>query len=288
MENTIISNNTKINALLEEVTMNFFPKDGKWGANCFKKSKELNILNLPCNLRDDLWITKMFKRNNKVSNIDTNTILKFVKTSNFFREKRHQYEQEIVKWQINWMNHNGSDWIINENYGSDLVLFNPTCDIGYRKGIVDTLTQIGINIDAIEEGIEKNASNWREKLMNLAFINEYDLIEYNPFNSLISTDKAVEKNDPEFKKNWIKMRKYQYYQQHKDSVDKYGIVDSDMTLSDDEVTKLKIYLNQKHIERKKQIEQYKNNIDVKANVQNEQKVLKKKRFFSKFCKKHYL
>lgn len=52
------------------------------------------------------------------------------------------------------------------------------------------------------------------------------------------------------------MRKYEYYQRHKDSVDKYGVVEPDMTLSENEVAELREYLEQKHNERKAQIEQY--------------------------------
>ena len=52
------------------------------------------------------------------------------------------------------------------------------------------------------------------------------------------------------------MRKYEYYQRHKDSVDKYGIVEPDMLLADNEVIELRTYLEEKHNERKLQIEQY--------------------------------
>ena len=111
--------------------------------------------------------------------MSTNKVLQFVKTSKFFKEKRHEYEQEIVKWQIDWMRSGGENWVIDEDYGGDFVFLTSVCDLGFRKGVVDTLSSIGMNIDAIEEGIEKNADRWRDSFMSSAFSNEYEPVFLN-------------------------------------------------------------------------------------------------------------
>lgn len=263
----VLSDNTtykEANGILEKATLNFFPKEGIWYSECFTQPSDLNMRNLPCHLRDDIWLAKMLKQNQKLFYMSTNRVLEFVRTSPFFQEKRHDYEQEIVKWQIDWMKNNGESWLVDEDYGGDLMFLTPVCDLGFRKGIVDTLLSIGMNISAIEEGIEKNAPKWRDSLMNQAFFNEYEPvlldIDFSLFLGESDQPKPERKNleptDYEFQKNWLKMRKYEYYQRHKDSVDKYGIVEPDMLLADNEVIELRTYLEEKHNERKLQIEQY--------------------------------
>ena len=204
----------------------------------------------------------MLKKNQKLFYLSTIRILQFIKISPFFQAKRHEYEQEIVKWQIWWMRIGGENWIVDEECGGDLNFLTSMVDLGFRKGVVDTLSNIGMDIDAIEEGIEKNADMWRDLSMNNAFSNAYEPILCNLSGYLDNNDesdeerKTLEPVDSEFEEKWLKMRKYEYYQRHKDSVDKYGIVEPDMKLSKEEVVELKIYLEQKHHERMTQIEQY--------------------------------
>lgn len=261
-----VDNIIKVNGILEKATLNFFPKDGVWYSHCFRKPKDLSMSNLPCHLRDDLWLAKTLKKDQKLFYMSTNKVLQFVKTSPFFKEKRHEYEQEIVKWQIDWMKSGGENWIIDEDYGGDLCFLSSVCDLGFRKGVVDTLSKIGMDIDAIEEGIEKNADCWRDLFMKRAFTNEYELFFFNFSNYLFGNErqeerKTLEPADPDFKEKWLKIRKYEYYQRHKASVDKYGVVEPDMTLSNEEVSKLRIYLEHKDCERKMQIQQYKQERD---------------------------
>ena len=173
------NNTIEANGILEKATLNFFPKEGIWYSHCFRQPQDLSMANLPCHLRDDLWLAKMLKQNQKLFYMSTNKVLQFVKTSKFFKEKRHEYEQEIVKWQIDWMRSGGENWVIDEDYGGDFVFLTSVCDLGFRKGVVDTLSSIGMNIDAIEEGIERNADRWRDSFMNRAFANEYNPVFLN-------------------------------------------------------------------------------------------------------------
>ena len=122
-----------------------------------------------------------------------------------------------------------------------------------------------MNLDAIEEGIERNADMWRESLMNSAFTNTYEQaflldIDTSIFFKDIEKPKEERKTliptDQELRKKWLQMRKYEYYQNHKDSVDKYGIVEPDMMLTENEVAELREYLECKHIERMEEISRY--------------------------------
>jgi hypothetical protein len=272
-----VNNSVDVNGILEKATLDFFPKKGIWYSNCFGQSRDLSMLNLPCHLRDDFWLANMLKENQKLFYMSTSMVLEFVKTSPIFQLKRHEYEQEIVKWQIDWMKNYGENWAIDdvEAFTHAFGSFDSSYDLLFRKGVVDTLLKIGMSIDAIEEGLERNADRWRYSLMSKAFTNEYEkvfLVTDYCHISGESEHKMEERNtlepaDPEFKEKWLKMRKYEYYQRHKESVDKYGIVEPDMTLSDDEVIELKVYLEQKQNERKAQIEQFEQEINASKEQQ---------------------
>jgi len=234
--------------ILDKVTDNFFPKNGKWYSHCFKKPNDLVIANLPCHLRDVDWLVKVFSKN--IPHISEEFIKKYILTSVYFDTKRKEYEQEIVSWQIDWMNNGGENWIVDSNLGGELYMFSPHCAEAFRKGILDTLLAIGMDRDAIEEGIEKNSYKWRKKYIELAFSNMYNPIFYQP--------NLPQPSQEHFEK-WVKIQLYQYYQQHKDSIDKYGEILPEMKMSDLEVIELREWLENEHKKRLDQIEEWKEN-----------------------------
>ena len=79
------NNTIEANGILEKATLNFFPKEGIWYSHCFRQPQDLSMANLPCHLRDDLWLAKMLKQNQKLFYMSTNKVLQFVKTSKFFK-----------------------------------------------------------------------------------------------------------------------------------------------------------------------------------------------------------
>ncbi len=252
-------------SFLEKAVQDFFPKNGVWYSNCFARPDGLTYDNLPCHLRDDRWLAQFFKQEKKLFFISHRRILDFVKNSPVFREKRHEYEQEIVKWQIKFIMGHGENWICDEKYGGDFVYMDPLVDLGIRKGVVDTLEKIGMSRDAIEEGLERNADLWRDQCMRSAFRNEYNSVFDTCFflcnlGEVETSEKEefvpLEDPEQEHMDNWIKLRKYEYYQRHKKSVDKYGTVEPEMLMSKEDVVRLKLYLDEKHTERKERIEEY--------------------------------
>lgn len=207
--------------------------------------------NLPCNLRDDKWLARMFQFHCGLSYIEFNKIYDFVKTSPIFKEERNAYEQRIVKWQIEYMLGGGDGWLVDKEYGGDFINMDSRCDIGFRNGVVKTLSAIGMDRKAIEEGIEVNASLWRIPYMKRAFRNE--------FNGMFLVN--LEPTEKEHEEAWLRMRLYEYYQAHKLSVDKYGIVTPEMQMSDEEVSVVSSYLKEKNRERTEYLEKCKNDPD---------------------------
>ena len=244
--------NVDVNKMLELEAQNFFPKTGGWWSSCFYMPTELRMQNLPCNLRDSEWLARMFREKCNLYDVNFYDVLEFVKNSKIFNELRHNYELEIVKWQINWIKNGGEGWITDEKLGGDCVFFSEVCDLGFRKGVLDTLLAIGMNKEVIEEGLEKYSDLWRNQYISSAFWNKYNCIFF-----LADPNVPVPEIDKEHQEAWIRYRKYQYYQTHKKMVDKYGKTDEDMLMDEDEALRLKCYLESKHKERIYDIETYK-------------------------------
>lgn len=239
--------------ILESALKDFFPTTGDWWSSCFDRPTTLYMSNMPCNLRDDEWMAQMFQKQKNLYNfVNYYDILFFVRNSQVYKEARHNYELEIVKWQIQFIKDGGSGWICDDKYGGDAMMFTGVCDLGFRKGVLDTLTAIGMNREVIEEGLEKYAYMWRDNYMSRAFSNDYE-----PFFYLADPNAYLEPIDEEHKSKWIRYRKYEYYKRHKEIVDKYGEPDADMLISDREAFELRQYLEVKDKERKYQIEEYK-------------------------------
>ena len=245
----------EIEEILNKTLEDFFPQEGNWKNSCFSKSKVLDEINLPCHLRDDKWLADLILKKYNLYSLGKGTILEYIINSNNFNKLRYEYEQRIISWQIDWMCNGGENWIIDEELGGDLYMFSTKCDYAFRKGIVDTLLAIGMNIDAIEEGIEKNASKWREGHMRVAFHNLYSVSRFSLYGI---EDKMLEEPSQEHYKKWLKLRLYKYYIEHKDSVDKYGEVLPEMKMTESEAIELKKWLEVAQEERKKQIAEFEN------------------------------
>lgn len=250
----------KTKEFLDKTLEDFFPKQGVWHSNCFSRSETLEESNLTCHIRDNNWLADLIIKKYNLDSVGKDVILNYIVTSEQFNKLRYEYEQKIVSWQIDWMCNGGENWIIDEELGGDLYMFSTKCDYAFRKGIVDTLSAIGMNIDAIEEGIEKNANKWRENHMRLAFHNLYSVSSF----TFYDNELLGEPNQEHYEK-WLKLRLYEYYIEHKHSVDKYGEMLPEMKMTELEVIELKKWLEVAHEERMKQISKFKNK-DYSSNV----------------------
>lgn len=228
----------KIKSRLDSIALNIFPESGRWGAGEYNRPEN----SLIGHLRDEEWLSRRLQEDLK--DIPLDTIKEYVHTSSEFSDAREAYEQRIVKWQIEWMMNDGENWLVPDGYGEEFIKFHEDYDKGFRLGVVKTLSAIGMHIDAIEKGIEVNADLWRIQVMRGTFFNRY-----NPIIGFMSAYTDIEEPREEHISAWIKMRLYQYYQEHRDSVDKYGVRTPDMELSDEEAEWLDLYLNKLHEER---------------------------------------
>lgn len=249
-KNNIIDNTSKrIKNLstierIEESSRKMFPKTGSWSSSEFRESPTSLIQHL----RDNNWLATRLQSMD-LEDINFSEILEYVSKNPDFAKLIHDYEQSIVKWQIEWMRSGGEGWLVPEGYGEDFALYLGTCDIAFRKGVVLTLTAINMNIDAIEEGIESNSDLWLLSEMKSAYYHTY----HHPFFSNINLSDIPE--DKEHEEKWLKLRMYEYYQEHKESVDKYGKTNEYMLITPEEADEIRVYLAIKHEEKMAELEQ---------------------------------
>lgn len=238
-----------LNAEIEE----FFPTNGRWGRSCYKKSTELSAENLPCHLRDNNWLAqyleiRLFKKGLIVPN---KVIYDFIVNSDRFNELRRNYELEIVRWQIDWMRNGGEGWLMPKGYDELSLMFSPEAVEIFRGGVVRTLTEIGMDTEVIEEGIESNADMFRERFISTGFSNEFEPVLYGQV--------APAPADKEHRENWLKLQRYEYYCRHKRSVDRYGEPHPDMLITPREVRRLYEVLSVQNKSRRQEISQWKEN-----------------------------
>ena len=254
-------------AFLNDAVTRFFASDGWWSSLCFSRSNELNKIYLPCHLNDNVWLAKMLIKSEKLP-LNLHQVLEYVQSSTFFAEKKHEYAQGIVAWQIDWITSGGENWITDEQFENDFIFYSPECDKGVRSGVLKTLKAIGMDEAEIEEGIEKNASKWRDKMMKMAFNNIYSPLFYD-YNPNITDDfkeadqeetiEPLPEVDPLLEQNWLAIRKYEYYQEHKKSVDRFGEVEPEMGMTKDQLEIVNATLTRLHNERMRQIIDYRRN-----------------------------
>jgi len=221
-----IMGNIRLYRLLDKFSENFFPKTGRIDATCFDDASSYEDKNFPCHTKDIEWLAIMFLMKIKSLYLTIDVIEEYMKESSLFCELRHDYEQKVVRWQI-------------EN-SIGLYLYNYQCDIDFRTYILNTLLKLGIDYSAIEEGIEKNESLWRSYYFNRAFTNTYL-----PMNLYFGN---YSDPDLEFQELWFKLRFYEYYERHKKSVDRYGKVKEEMLITKEEASNLKKRLKAKESE----------------------------------------
>ena len=108
-------------------------------------------------------------------------------------------------------------------------------------------------------------------ISNLNRVAFHNLYSVSRFSLNGSEDKTLEEPSQEHYEKWMKLRLYEYYIEHKDSVDKYGEILPEMQMTESEVIELKKWLEGAHEERMKQIAEYKNK-EYSSTVQEAEKL----------------
>lgn len=234
----------EIKAILDNEIQTFFPDSGWWGSSCFKRPNDIYKPYFPCHTRDYEWMSRLLELQlaDKGIKISSKTILPYIKESTTFNELRHNYELKIVHWQITFMKDGGSGWLIPKGFDHFSLLVSEDVDKMFRGGVVKTLEAIGLPRDVIEEGIEKNADLWRLSYMNQGYTNAYE-----PYRVVKGKPPITDKTH---RKNWIKLRLYQYYCENKTSVDKYGVLTPAMQMTTEEFETLREVVKKQNAQRK--------------------------------------
>lgn len=236
----------EFNKLSQDIK-SFFPESGTWNGVCFSQSNDIQRRYLPCHLRDTNWMSQLLSKElyaEKYVHVSPAVIKLFMDTSAEFAKLRHDYELRIVQWQINYITHDGENWLLPEGFDDLSGLTSPDVDKMIRGGVVKTLRAIGMDGEVIEEGLEKYADLWREDAMLRSCRNLF-----NPFLSSIKNWSDREPISDSHKKNWLADREYAYYQEHKASVDKYGTPTDAMKMTPAEHNKLLKVLNRQNAKR---------------------------------------
>ena len=237
---------TKLINQLRTASESFFPQSGEWSGCCFQRSNELSKAYLPCHLRDNYWLSQLMHQQLK-GRISQSIIQGFMNTSADFARLRHDYELRIVQWQINWIMDGGANWIPPKGFDELSLLCSPDIDKMVRGGVLKTLRAIGMNREVIEEGLEKYANQWRKASMERGYNNLFNPVWKIDLMDGISIERKP--IDETHKANWMVDREYNYYQEHKQMVDKYGTTTPAMKMTPDEHAKLLTVLNQQNADR---------------------------------------
>lgn len=213
------------------------------------------------NLNDCVWLAQMLIVVQRLS-IGFDKVLNYVKTSEYFKRAKFEFERKVVFGKINDMLQGGEYLLNDPTYCGMICVTSDVWDKAFRQGVIDTLTWLQIDKETIEEVLELKADCWRDQVMARTFSNIYEVSmpSINIRNILYPksiNSVSLAPVDSEFREKWLQYRRYEYYKDHKESVDKYGVVTPDMLLSDEEANELKAYLAIKESERLMEIEDYK-------------------------------
>lgn len=240
--------------ILNDVIKNFFPISGHWLSSCFNRPREVQRKYLPCHLRNNRWLSELLYKElieNQGVRIPKDKIFYFISKSEEFQNLRHNYELEIVRWQIEFIKVGGENWVLPRGFSDCDISISEKCDVCFREGVIATLTAIGMNSEVIEEGLEKYAHIWRKYYFNRAFRNKFQ-----PFDCMC--DIQLTPVSESHRKNWIDNREYEYYLQHKNSIKSYGELTPAMQMTEEEYCALQLKLKKQNKKRQKEINEWNN------------------------------
>lgn len=235
-------------AVLDQATISLFSSEPIDDYKAFDHNT-LTKPNLPYNMKDKVWLTKMlqlelFEANLKIS---PSTVSTYVKHSMFFEQKLKDYQLKVVAWQIKHIKNGGRDWLIPKGYNASWTTL-PDCDKIFRNGLVNTLKKLGVDKTIIEKGIEYNAELWKDYYMGKAFENYYRNLETALPSHITSTPL-----DPVFKDMWVLNRRLEYAAEHEESFNKYGDIFPEAHVSEAKAKRIKKFIDKKDAERKEEI-----------------------------------
>lgn len=157
----------------------------------------------------------------------------------------------IARWLINYSNVYAKGFMKIDNR---LKLSIVETDYAFRKSLSDSFKYLGFSYDRSEEAIESLSKYWRSPRMRAFFYSAY------AGNMVLVARETYKKHDLNFRDNWLRLKEYDYYQKHKDSVDKYSEQTPAMLMDKEEAEELKNMIIELSEDRQAEMEFSKENM----------------------------
>ena len=230
-----------IKKMLPEITFDLLFKK--------RKRQDLTKENIVLNLENKEWLINYY--HSIFSNITRDKIEQYLNTSSGFNKIIHDYQMSIARWIINYMNVNAKGFLVTENHLHFTVIES---DYAFRRSLSDSLKYIGFSYDRREEAIETFSKFWRSPRMRAFFYHAY------AGNIALVARETYKKHDLDFRDKWLRLKEYDYYQKHKESVDKYSEPTPAMLMDKKEAEELKNLIIELSEARHAEMEYFKENM----------------------------
>ncbi|MBR4419138.1 MAG: hypothetical protein IKT33_03985 [Clostridia bacterium] len=214
-----------------------------------KKDDGFNLFNMFFRSRDDAWMAQylayyyehnqytdgQFKATEeKKEKLPLHAVEKYVKFTTKYKALRDEFEQNIVRSYIsNWVTYIREDDFYCKGERKKAMVQSENFDHLFRYNVVSAMQFLNIPDENIQAGLERYNNYWRETAMLLSFKNH--------FKKIFGKEYDFENQDFDLKNyeyKWMIVRNSEYYDQHKDAVNKYGKVNLAMKMPKSKVAEM--------------------------------------------------
>lgn len=201
---------------------------------------------LPYHVCDEEWlilyVQNVMQQQVPHVNINIETITNFVKKSPNFKNALDAFKQRFIHEKIvHQMTYRKElkDLPIDRGYLDFADKW--ACDRLFRDHLRAWFIKLGFDYYNVQIGIESNAKLWRRKAMEQTFENLFNnCIYFKPDGKLAKAEQMLLNRVKQiYKKAWLQVREYEYYQYNKQFVDECGTRTPAMKMSPEQLKRLK-------------------------------------------------
>lgn len=171
------------------------------------------------NIKNEDYLKELISKEHK--NLSNEQIEDFINNNKELQNLLNEYEQEIILNYILYL----KKYINEEKYE-----FLELEEI-FRQSVINNLTAIGIKRIPIEKCLEENIDIWFDECINKSFS---ELFKYDNEDEKYYYHKLY----------YTKIKKYSYYQKHKDIINAYGTITPEMLMTESEAQELQLKLSE--------------------------------------------
>lgn len=178
-----------------------------------------------------------------ITPVDFKSIQKYVKLSPKFNEKRCEYEQDLTTVYLNnWMIGSNTDFYCNADEKARIKKA-PNYDKLLRENVLGAMKALGVNKKSAETSLELNGNSWREVSMYKAFYNEKGFFNKEQLKFLARKNLPLLSDllnkELEYAETWVRLRKNEYYETHKNLINELGLTNHYKKLSSKQLAELR-------------------------------------------------